>query len=62
MAVEEIRHDPDVIALSGGGPLSKTEHTKLGLEKLEELTIERFRKLMEFLTTRYSQSGTPAEP
>ena len=57
-AVEEIRHDPDVIALSGGGPLSKTEHTKLGLEKLEELTIERFRKLMEFLTTRYSQSGT----
>ena len=56
--MEEIRHDPDVIALSGGGPLSKTEHIKLGLEKLEELTIERFRKLMEFLTTRYSQSGT----
>jgi hypothetical protein len=56
--VEEIRHDPDVIALFRGGPLSKTERSKLGLEKLEELTIERFRKLMEVFTTRYSQSGT----
>ena len=40
-AVEEICHDPDIILASGGGPLTKAERSKLGMEKLEELTIER---------------------
>ena len=39
-AVEEICHDPDIILASGGGPLTKAERSKLGMEKLEELTIE----------------------
>lgn len=34
------------------------ERAKLGLEKLEELTIERFRRLMDFLVSRYSQTGS----
>ncbi|XP_045025411.1 general transcription factor 3C polypeptide 1 isoform X2 [Daphnia magna] len=55
-AYQELEQDPEIEAVSGGGPITK-EDRKHGVEKTEELIVTRFRKLLEYLKPRYSQGG-----